>query len=658
MVKRYVPAPGGSGTNPKKPPRSRGGVTAGGKKFTAEQAKLAFIDYISSGYNIDAACERVERSRKTYEYWRKNDPAFRAKADAVMATRKVSTTDRDENRTAARAMGFAAWRWKYLGRRVEPHQQQWVDVLEGRDPSNLHPAQTYEKHSPTRLVVNVPPNHGKTTTLTIDYATFRIVINPSIKIALVSKGADMAKDMLAGVKTQLTHPDHIDLIRDFAPEGGFEATSEEWSSSRIRLSASDRDAADKDPTIQALGMGSHIYGKRLDLVLADDVVDTENAQEWKKQLKWLTLDVASRPGMSGRIVVIGTRIAPGDLYSQLRKGDNFQSGRTPWTYLSQPVLLEDDPDPENWVTLWPQALTSWWTLDDPCPCGTYECQFGNGDGTYPRFDGKHLALVREGTDIDVWAQAYMQLDIQGVAAFPQHALSNSTNKARRHGKDGGLASVPADLYVIGSLDPATTGAAAFTVGAVDRFSGKRFLYDAWNVKHPTPEGLKDRLKAITNEFSVNEWRIEKTGLLTMFTQDFELNQWLAARGVRLTGHYTGKNKHDVSFGVGSMSPLFGIYELQEDGIQKEILPPLLELPRQEGDIQTLVAQLGVWTPDTDPKKTPIDMVMALWFFEIGCRDYVKGTQAVQRPRKYSRMASPRDRARATVVDLQQYRRTS
>jgi uncharacterized protein (DUF433 family) len=46
-------------------------------------------------------------------------------------------------------------------------------------------------------------------------------------------------------------------------------------------------------------------------------------------MRWLNLEVASRPGMSGRIVVIGTRIAAGDLYSQLRVGENFQSGKSP-----------------------------------------------------------------------------------------------------------------------------------------------------------------------------------------------------------------------------------------------------------------------------------------------------------------------------------------
>ena len=659
MVTRRVPAPGGSPLNPKTPPRtrSRGGVAAGAtkKKFDTTQAKSALIEYIRQGYNITAACDRIGYARKTYESWRAKDPAFKAEVDTVMATRKVDGGTRDENRAAARKMGFAAWSEKYLGLPVFPHQQQWIDVLEGRDPSNLHPAQTYEPNKPTRLVVNTFPNAGKTTTLTMHYVAYRICINPAIKIALISKTADMAKDMVSGVKSVLTHPDHINLIKDFAPEGGFEATADEWSSGRVRLAASERDPKDKDPTLQALGLGSQVYGKRLDLILVDDAVDNENAQEWRKQLRWLTLEVASRPGMSGRIVVIGTRIAPGDLYSQLRSVENFQSGKTPWSYLSQPVLLEDDADVDKWVTLWPRATTSWWNEDDPCPCETDECKNGYGDGTYPRLDPTHLQIVRDSVDSDTWNQAYMQLDVKGEQAFPAFAINGATNKARRHGLDGGMQSVPEGLYTIGSLDPATSGAAAFIVGAVDKFSGKRWIYDAWNVKHPTPQELKDRLKAITIEYNVKEWRIEKTGLLTMFTQDFELNSWLIARGVRLTPHYTGKNKHDTAFGVGSLAPLFGVYMLAEDGSHHQVVGPSIELPRHEVDIQTLVTQLQVWHPEIDPKKTAVDLVMALWFFDIGCRDYVKGSDQFQRRRKFNGLVSPRDRKRAAVIDLTEFR---
>lgn len=632
--------------------KGRGGVGAGVRKFTPAQAKKAFIDYIQAGYNITAAIEKVDRSRKAYEYWRKNDPEFRNAVDSVMSTRKVDTNTRDDNRRAARAMGFAAWRLKYLKQDTFPHQQQWIDLLEGRDPDLLHPSQNFERGRPTRLVVNCPPNHGKTTVVTLDYTTFLICTNPAVKIAIISKTADMAEDMVYGVKTRLTHPDNFDLIRDFAPEGGFMATADEWSANRIRLASADRDPSDKDPTLQGLGLGSQVYGKRLDRVFVDDAIDGENAAGWQKQMRWLQVEVSSRPGASGVVCVIGTRISPADLYWQLRNPENFQSGKSPWTYLSQPAVLEEDGPRENWVTLWPRATTSWYSDHDDCWCGTDDCKHGDEEGTFPRWDGLHIGAVKDDLDANVWLQAYMQKEVGGNAAFPSYGISEATNKGRRAGRLGGMFNVPDDVYVIGSVDPATTGFASILVGGVSpQKPHRRYVYEAWNIKHPTPEELKNRIKAVSIEYGVNEWRIEKTGLLTMFTQDFELNQWLNSRGIRLTQHYTGKNKFDTNFGVASMSPLFGTWQDMDDGTHKLISDPLIELPRNDTDgMRALVQQLTIWTPELDPKKTPCDMVMALWFFEIGCREKAKSSGGVTR-RQFSGLVSPQERARAAVYNV-------
>lgn len=633
--------------------RGHGGLKPGGKRLTMEQAKLAFVDFVSSGYNINAACDRVQRSRKTYESWRKNDASFRKSVDSVMATRKVTTSTREENRSAARVMGFAEWRMKYLGLPTYPHSQQWVDLIEGREPSNLHPSQSYEPGKPTRVLINCPPNHGKTTVLTLDYVAYRICVNPAIKIAIISKTADMAEDMLYGVKMRLTHPDNEKLIKDFAPEGGFLATADEWSASRIRLSSADRDPADKDPTLQALGLGSQVYGKRLDLVLIDDAIDGSNAQGWQIQMRWMQTEVASRPGSSGKIVVIGTRIAPADLYYQLRNPTNFHSGKSPWTYLSQPAVLEEHPNRADWVTLWPRATVSWYTVDEDCWCGTDDCQHGDGTGTFPRWDGPHIAAVRDDIDQSVWLQAYMQHEVGGDTAFPAHGIAAATNNGRRAGLEGGMYRVPKGCYVIGSVDPATTGYAGMLVYALDPTTHKRYVYDAWNIAHPTPGELKDRIMAASLAFRVDEWRIEKTGLLTMFTQDRELNQWLAGRGIRLTTHYTGKNKFDTNFGVASMSSLFGSWQHLEDGDYKAISEPLIELPRATDStgVQALIHQLSIWTPETDPKKTPCDMVMSLWFAEIGARDRINSGVSGVRRRRGSRFLSPRDKAKRAVIDF-------
>jgi len=78
---------------------------------------------------------------------------------------------------------------------------------------------------------------------------------------------------------------------------------------------------------------------------------------------------------------------------------------------------------------------------------------------------------------------------------------------------------------------------------------------------------------------------------------------------------------------------------------------MIELPRHEGDVATLVKQLGIWHPEIDPKKTPVDLVMALWFFDLGCRDHIRHADLNARRRRHNGMVSPRDRARAQVRHL-------
>jgi hypothetical protein len=39
-------------------------------------------------------------------------------------------------------------------------------------------------------------------------------------------------------------------------------------------------------------------------------------------------------------------------------------------------------------------------------------------------------------------------------------------------------------------------------------------------------------------------------------------------------------------------------------------------------MKALIHQLITWTPELDPNKVPCDLVMALWFAEIGAREHL------------------------------------
>lgn len=657
--------------------RGRRNYSARPMRYTTQAAKDRLVELVQDGVTIKAALEKVGRAQKTYEEWRRNDAAFKAKVDQARQLRGRKEVERGER------LDFITWRKKYLGVETPWHQAQWVDLLEGREPRDLHEAQTYVRGKRNRVLINTPPFHGKSIAVTVHYTAYRLCMDPGFRVLLISAGQDLAKDFLFGVKDILTSPDYIDLQKAYAPEGGWEATAESWTESKIVFGTEVRAQSgkgfhEKDANAIALGMRSKVYGRRCDLAIVDDGVDTTNVSEYAKQMKWLRQMVESRIEAGGKLLVIGTRVAPLDLYSELLKPENYANQQSPWTYLASPAILEEGATPEQHRTLWPLAQEPWVRPEDAeldeCLCeDTANCTAGvvvDGERRFPRWDGVHLEKgPRAANSATDWALIYQQKSVAEDATFPEHKVQKATNGLRLCGRLeadrvghplGGMH----DKYVIAGLDPSIKGYAGMIVGAVSRGNEKRYLLNAWNLKAPTKDQLTSKMKEVTEHYGVHEWRVEKTGLLQFFTQDSELRRWMQTRGVKFTEHTTGANKWDSTFGVSSMASLFGEYDKAWNDLNSEwrvITEPLIELPRHNTDgMKALVHQLVTWTPELDPNKVPCDMVMALWFFEIGAREHLgvgRGPGSLSVFGRSNKFISPARRRNTTTVRLADYRRT-
>jgi hypothetical protein len=609
-------------------------------RLTTEAAKNAFVEHIKTGMTVASALEKIGYAQKTYEEWRRKDADFKSRVDQARQLRKP---DRGVER--GERMGFAEWRKKYLGVDTPWHQMQWVDMLENREPRDLHDSQVYEQNRRDRIMVNCPPFHGKSVAITIDYATYRLCMDPSFRIIIISAGQGLAQDFLFGIKQRLTSPDFLEMQLAYAPDGGWEATAESWTESKIVFGSEVRSQGrrafhEKDANVIALGMRSKVYGRRADLIIVDDGVDTTNVSEHAKQMKWLRSMVETRIEAGGKLLVVGTRVASIDLYSELRNPENYANGKVPWTYLASPAILHEGETPEEHVTLWPRAQVPWVHPDSAaegelCLCENPACSEGfewGGRRVYARWDGLHLELgPRAANSATDWALIFQQSSVSENSTFPEFAVKKATNSARMCGrleadKVGHPYAGMHDKYIIGGCDPAISGFAGLVVIAVDKDTQKRFVLTAVNLKAPTTKELQDRMKELTEFYGIHEWRVEKTGLLKFFTQHAEFRVWFQTRGVKFTEHETGSNKWDLGYGVSSMASLFGEYDKAWDdpnGGWRTITEPLIELPRpnQEG-MKALVHQLIIWTPELNPAKVPCDLVMALWFANTGAREFL------------------------------------
>ena len=586
------------------------GRKPGVQNIPKDAAQLQVLELLAQGATVVDAMKAVGRNDVTFRQWSMANPDFKDKADKARLSGKGIKTDLAN----LKDISFEDFSEQFLETKLFDHHKSWIDLVEGKEPRFMHPSMTYEQAATNRILINVPPEHAKSTVLTINYVTYRLSVDPNVRIIIVSKTQGMARKFLSAIKTRLSHPNWTKMQVSFGPNGGYKADSPTWSADMIYLGAG-RDSGEKDPTVQALGFGSQIYGARADLIILDDVVMNANAHEWEKQIEWLQKEVITRLGRHGKLLIVGTRVAPIDLYKMIRDPDQWTGGKTPFTYMAMPSVLEFDEDPKKWKTLWPWTDRAEGEQDEP-----------NEQGLYPKWDGPSLFTRRSEVAPSVWAMVYQQEDVQSDSIFSPTIVAGCVNGMRKRGplkKDtpGHPKNVDSTYTIIG-FDPAVTGRSAFVAVSYNRSDGKIYVLDCINMVDPTPQKENALIKEWVERFKPQEFRVEINAHQKYYAMDTELRDYLASYGCQLNSHFTGKNKWDVGFGVASMASLFGS---AKDGRFQD--NNILELPSNEGSegLKSLVQQLIIWKPDT---KNPTDCVMALWFAIIRCRELMQTSSRV------------------------------
>jgi hypothetical protein len=604
------------------------------KRVQSQKDKASVLEAVGNGVDVYVALGLINKKREVLKGWLR-DKEFAAELEQARA---LGSSLMNVTLKNGKQIDFATFSKEFLGNEIFPHHQSWIDVLEGRDPSWLHDSMTYDKGNPNRLLINVPPEHAKSTVITVGYSTYRIAMDPNVRIIVVSKTLNKAREFVYSIKQRLSHPRYAKLQQVYGPNGGYKQDADTWKTDTVYLGQEARDSSEKDPTLQALGIGGQIYGARADLIILDDVITTSNAHESAKQMEWLQKEVITRLGKNGKLLIVGTRIASIDLYRELRNPDHWSGGASPFTYLAMPAALEIHPKPEDWVTLWPKSDRPWDGDDEIQP---------DENGHYPKWDGPALFQRRSEVTASTWALVYQQQDIEDDAIFNPVLVNASINRMRKPGTLRlGAAGHPTGgqwVTFIG-IDPAMAGKTAGVVYAVERETGQRLVLDAHNMSEPTPGKIRKLIEDWVNTYRPMELRIEINAFQKAFALDEDLQQWLAGRGVRFTSQFTGKNKWDTNFGVAAMSGLFGT--LRDSKPNRDNLIELPDPQYHEG-IKALIQQLITWKPDT---KNPTDVLMALWFCEIRAKEVIQQS-GIKTYYNNNRYATRRNLSTQAVVNL-------
>lgn len=594
------------------------------RRLTVADAKAEVLRGIRDGMSVVEAMRMVDRAEGTYKDWRKLDPKFAAQVDEV---REVARAARKRSgKGNVEVPDLEEFCSSYLNMPMALHHLRVWDVINGREPRDLHPSIRFQAGRPGRVLLNFPPYHGKTQQWSVNYVLHRMMENPNVRIAVISKTQDFAKKIVHQIKQHLELPQYAKLHAAFMPEGGWKGDS--WTKTAIYLSGVD--TAQNDPTLQALGLGGQIYGSRLDVIICDDLIDLKNHHTYKEMADWIGTEVASRMDDNGVLIVLGTRMAQPDLYSELRDLTEWDSDAPIWTYFAQPAVLEEpERDPDTWTTLWPE-----------------------------RWPGASLAKLRaEANSEGRWQLTYQQADSALTQVFPTGAVMASVDGRRAAGPQKDR-----NLYTVLGVDPAGSGFTAMIVLGLDKATKQRVVLDGWNQAKMPPEQMLDKIKAFIVEHNVRELVIEENAFQSFLVRNQALRDFCFSHGCLITGHYTGARKWDENLGVASLAPLFlSCAEHDRDSDKwtpRPVVDRLITLPNPKfsGFANELITQLITWQPREGARQqvTKTDLVMALWFASIGVQKVLD--QARNVPRHTANPFLTRADARTqTVVNLHELR---
>src|SRR4051794_3121641 len=112
---------------------------------------------------VKEAMASVGRAYETWKSWRKDDAVFKAAADKISGDLKAG------RRSSSEGPDFPEFCDTYLPQPLPLHHVRAWDVVNGREPRDLHPSMVYQpgaadpEDQTVQVIMNFPPEHAKST---------------------------------------------------------------------------------------------------------------------------------------------------------------------------------------------------------------------------------------------------------------------------------------------------------------------------------------------------------------------------------------------------------------------------------------------------------------------------------------------------------------
>lgn len=207
-----------------------------------------------------------------------------------------------------------------------------------------------------QILLLLPRGVFKSSLVTVGYALYNIVRDPSIRILIANDTYQMATQFLGQIKNHLQRNE--ELKRMF---GDLSANTDSWREDRIYV-AREKSYEQKDPTVWAQGIGSNVVGSHFDIAILDDVVSRDNIST-KDQIEKVknfyrdALDLIDPHKGKKRLIMVGTCWHWDDLYTWVQEDPDISRD---FAVLKLPAYTGEWGKGE---LLFPPRLT-WDVLDD------------------------------------------------------------------------------------------------------------------------------------------------------------------------------------------------------------------------------------------------------------------------------------------------------
>lgn len=209
---------------------------------------------------------------------------------------------------------------------------------------HIHFAWSHGLHA----VILAPYGSGKTALISIGIPLFALGRNPSLRIVLVSANDNLARERLVLVRQYI---DLSDEYHELFPQVKADENMG-WTKGQLYLQ---RSTFSKDPSLSACGATSSAIGKRLDMLILDDINDAKNTlhQPKMREVIWrnYTGVYLSRLEPGGKVVVVATKWHEEDLVGMIMNNPEM---RTKYAFLIQRVT--ENYDAIECETLVPASL--------------------------------------------------------------------------------------------------------------------------------------------------------------------------------------------------------------------------------------------------------------------------------------------------------------